>query len=510
DTLRKQAFSGRNPGISVVVPVFNVQNYIGTCLESIRSQSFTDYEVICVDDGSSDRSADICSEYAGRDQRFRLIRKSNGGLSSSRNRGAETASGEYLYFLDSDDSITPDALKELYDLMRREKLDIVCFDAETVFESRKIAEAFPWYEDYYRNRNVRSEPMSGPELLRCFTESGDDVYRTAVQLCMFSRDFYVRSGLSNYDGILHEDNLLTFQALMAAERAMYVPRAYYRRLIRGNSIMTKKGSFKNLYGYAICAYEIMSRFGDTGPGKRETERICGVFRSIISDRRFPAAEKERINTMSVTDKIKFAAVPVISGDEYFLISGKPIVTVIVEASGSNAEDTLKTVLNQTLRDTECFAVVRPGVSVSVPGVSTFLSLRDAEAGSSSRYIIETDSSCRMEPFFAARAVDRIRSMCLPSCRFVSEDGKTSALIYVKGFGKDPADTVASDWIRFNEGDPVELRKKAGAPENRNGDDRLKDRIRGYRDSFMTFAGIVYNRMRRRSGFQYLSDFLREV
>ena len=90
------------PLISVVVPVYNVEEYLSACLESIGRQTEGDLEVLVVNDGSTDRSGEIAAEFAGRDQRFRVITKENGGLSSARNAGAEAATGEFLIFVDSD------------------------------------------------------------------------------------------------------------------------------------------------------------------------------------------------------------------------------------------------------------------------------------------------------------------------------------------------------------------------------------------------------------------------
>ena len=93
--------------ISVVVPIYNVERYLHRALESLLSQTYKDWEAILVDDGSTDGSGRIADEYAGRDPRFKVIHKTNGGLSDSRNTGLELVEGEYLIFLDSDDFLHP-------------------------------------------------------------------------------------------------------------------------------------------------------------------------------------------------------------------------------------------------------------------------------------------------------------------------------------------------------------------------------------------------------------------
>ena len=102
------------PKISIIVPVYNVEQYLAECIESIRNQSLTDIEIILVDDGSPDNSGAICDDYARKDDRIRVIHKKNGGLSSARNAGLEVAIGEYIGFVDSDDWVDGEMYEVLY------------------------------------------------------------------------------------------------------------------------------------------------------------------------------------------------------------------------------------------------------------------------------------------------------------------------------------------------------------------------------------------------------------
>lgn len=102
------------PLISVIVPVYNVKSLLPRCIDSLLNQKFTDYEVLLVDDGSTDGSGDICDEYGKKDSRIKVIHKSNEGVSRTRNRGIDEARGEWITFVDSDDYITPDYLSDLY------------------------------------------------------------------------------------------------------------------------------------------------------------------------------------------------------------------------------------------------------------------------------------------------------------------------------------------------------------------------------------------------------------
>lgn len=103
-----------SPKISIIVPVYNVEKYIRRCLDSIAGQTFTDWECICVDDGTPDASGKICDEYAQKDGRFVVIHKENGGVSSARNVGLDVAKGEYVTFCDSDDWVEKEMLEVFY------------------------------------------------------------------------------------------------------------------------------------------------------------------------------------------------------------------------------------------------------------------------------------------------------------------------------------------------------------------------------------------------------------
>lgn len=115
------------PRVSVVIPVYNVQDYLPLCLESVLKQTFADFEVICVNDGSSDEGALVLSDYAAKDSRIKIITQPNQGLSAARNRGLAEASGEFVYFLDSDDAVHPQLLEICCQLAQQHQADLINF-----------------------------------------------------------------------------------------------------------------------------------------------------------------------------------------------------------------------------------------------------------------------------------------------------------------------------------------------------------------------------------------------
>ena len=119
------------PTVSVIVPVYNVSEYLEACIESVLAQTFTDFELILVDDGSSDNCGAICDEYATKDGRIVVIHQQNGGLSAARNAGLDAATGKYIYFLDSDDSIKPNLMEVVVPYFE-DGMDLVVFNHERV------------------------------------------------------------------------------------------------------------------------------------------------------------------------------------------------------------------------------------------------------------------------------------------------------------------------------------------------------------------------------------------
>lgn len=119
---------GLSPKVSVIIPVYNVERYLPRCLDSVLAQTFTDFEVLCVDDSSPDNSAEILAQYAKQDKRIKIIKQENQGLSGARNTGIKAAQGEYIYFLDSDDCIHPQTLEILYHFITKYKAEIVSCD----------------------------------------------------------------------------------------------------------------------------------------------------------------------------------------------------------------------------------------------------------------------------------------------------------------------------------------------------------------------------------------------
>ena len=142
------------PLISVIVPVYNVEPYLDRCVRSILAQSYADWELILVDDGSPDRCPEMCDAYATKDKRIKVVHKSNGGLSDARNHGLNVATGDYVLFVDSDDYIHPEMLRTMSLLGAQEDADIV-----QCSYIRGTSESFPTIKEHtkydtFANRSI--------------------------------------------------------------------------------------------------------------------------------------------------------------------------------------------------------------------------------------------------------------------------------------------------------------------------------------------------------------------
>lgn len=164
--------------LSLVVPVYNVENYLDACLESLTEQTFSDIEIICVNDGSTDCSRDLLKRWAERDARIRVIDKPNGGPSSARNMGLEIASGDIVCFPDADDRMLPQACERIISIMRETDSDVMTFGA--IWVPKKGVE--PWLRKALSPRDAIYEGFS-PDLL--FKENTRPfAWRTACRLSM--------------------------------------------------------------------------------------------------------------------------------------------------------------------------------------------------------------------------------------------------------------------------------------------------------------------------------------
>lgn len=213
------------PKISIIVPVYNAEPYLADCLNSILAQTFTDFELIIVNDGSLDNSGNICDEYAERDNRIQTIHKRRGGASSSRNAGLRAAKGQYIGWVDADDRIAPDMFETLYNLIKEYKAD--------------IAEC-----QYYELRNGKSIRSGSEESI--VSGDGDFIMkeffaaRMKPSLCnkLYSKNIW--SGVEFPPGRNHQDFYVNVYFSIKPLVYVRTSQSLYYYIIRANSITTTR------------------------------------------------------------------------------------------------------------------------------------------------------------------------------------------------------------------------------------------------------------------------------
>ena len=238
--------------ISVVIPVYNVEKYLEECIESVLRQSYQNFEIILVDDGSTDRSGIICDTYAAQDKRIQVVHQKNGGLSVARNTGFERSSGEYIYFLDSDDWIVPETLAGLVNKLKEDDAEAVFFDAKSFLDGDETVKI----EQRYIRKHMYL-PADGYTVFGLLQRNKE--YHSAVPLLCMRRSLLVENSLAFFPGILYEDMLFTYQVYCKVKRITYLNKALYHRRYRSNSIMTSRKSKKN-FESACAVYKKVREF----------------------------------------------------------------------------------------------------------------------------------------------------------------------------------------------------------------------------------------------------------
>ncbi len=273
--------------ISVIVPIYRVEKYLPACIDSILNQTFTDFELILVDDGSPDRCPEICDETAKRDARVRVIHQANAGLSAARNAGIEAAHGAWLSFVDSDDYIAPHFCEKLYQTAQRTNADCVMCSVQNVDESGKLIDS--------ALMRVADEVKTGREVLRKIGRDDVTPYLTAWNK-LYRRKLF--NTLRYPAGRQNEDVFVFAELFCQVQRAVCVaePLYFYRKRI--GSIMNSVVTLRNLdemWAYVNCFEHLQQ--DDEESILKETEKrvfakLTGVYYRVTEEDRYSNKMKQ--------------------------------------------------------------------------------------------------------------------------------------------------------------------------------------------------------------------------
>lgn len=199
-----------NPLISIIIPIYNVENFLTKTLKSVQNQTFTNFEAICINDGSTDNSADIVKSFADADKRFKWINQENQGVAAARNYGIQTAEGKYIMFLDGDDYMHPQCMELAYKIIEETKNDVCMFDYQEVIVDEQVS-----YDKQSDELNYEYIENPGLYLLQNMTEKMVLIWNKIFKRKLI-KDFRFENMQPN------EDTIFMFDVLLQVNKLPYI------------------------------------------------------------------------------------------------------------------------------------------------------------------------------------------------------------------------------------------------------------------------------------------------
>lgn len=260
-----------NSLISVIVPIYKIEKYIGICIESLMNQTYKNLEIILVDDGSPDRCPEICDLYARKDKRIKVIHKENGGLVSARKAGLLASKGEYVGYVDGDDWVGAGFYEALYTAISTSGADIACAG-----QSRDLFERSAHFTDSLPSGIYEGSKLE--DLYRNMISNGE-FYRTGVTTYvwnkLFRREVLIEAQLSVDDRIsIGEDGAVTYPAMLKAKKVCITDNCAYHYRQREDSMLKKSESFANEAKKLRYLYDYLMDFA------RKQNNVYDIIRQI--------------------------------------------------------------------------------------------------------------------------------------------------------------------------------------------------------------------------------------
>jgi len=280
------------PLISVLVPCYNTAKYLAKCIDSILSQTYRNIELIILSDGSTDGSVEIMREYEKKDGRIKVIDRENRGVAISRNELIKNSKGEFVTFVDSDDTISEFLVEDMYRAIIEEKADLVMCPANIVHEDTDL-------DELPMNRNCEREIFGKVETLFNLITVGDFYHYPVAKL-------YSKKALQDIvfpANRVYEDSATVFRIYYNIDKAVVLKQAYYNYLVgRENSITTKSYSMKNLRDNYLAIKERYDFLMEKVP-ELESEAKFGYIRNIFTllSRVYLSNDEEIINSQIVSE-----------------------------------------------------------------------------------------------------------------------------------------------------------------------------------------------------------------
>jgi glycosyltransferase involved in cell wall biosynthesis len=281
--------------VSVVIPVYNVEKYLKECLDSVCNQTFRDIEIICVNDGSTDSSPEILEDYAERDDRFKIISQRNKGLGAARNVGLNHCSGNYVYFIDSDDYIKVDMIEEMYNNAVSNKSDIVVSKISRFSDdSSEIDYSGPGYkfDEVFPDTDFDNFTFKYGDVKKYVLNSS-----FAPWMKLFRRDFIEVNNFRFLENTAFEDILFHVSSFLMAERISFSPNFFYFYRNNPNSIINTSDSGFDIFNiiHKVKDFLMDNGFYDEFKDEFDQFTVTQVLNFILtteSDEYFQKAKEE--------------------------------------------------------------------------------------------------------------------------------------------------------------------------------------------------------------------------
>lgn len=264
--------------VSIIIPVYNTDEFLEECLDSVINQTYSKLEIIAVNDGSTDRSLEILKGYANKNKNFKIINQKNSGPSIARNQGIQMAKGKYIYFLDSDDYILPNTFEDLIKVMERNNLDLLRFGAEAFIDNVKVNKNLNKYD--FTNDFDPEKVYKKNEFLRKSLKT----FTSSPVLYIVKKDLLIKNNIMFKPNIVHEDDLFTLELFLNINAAMYQPILYYKRRYRDESItITKnKAKLRKSFDSRIIIYNELVKLLEEYQEKNEIDLIKMKMRTVLA------------------------------------------------------------------------------------------------------------------------------------------------------------------------------------------------------------------------------------
>lgn len=277
--------------LSVIIPVYNVENHIAKCLDSVLEQSDETVEIICVNDDSPDGSRAIISDYISKHKNIKCIDRPNGGLSAARNTGIVAAKGEYIVLLDSDDWLEENVLKNLYNQAKEANLDVLIANTKWIYPQKTHIEK-------QNSAEIISTVTNGMDAIIKLMQA--EIYVPMAYNYICKREFLIANNLNFKEGLIYEDELWTPQVLLKANRVLATSIYHYNYLQRENTITNTEGSQLKADSFFYVSKQILA----LSTLKNDTDlKECLWLRAAILYSRGMSMQKELNNDVKQDFKI---------------------------------------------------------------------------------------------------------------------------------------------------------------------------------------------------------------